>query len=128
MVKTKFVTIESYGQIDALGGIRGPITSPSHIDTNIVISLINSGKVVYEVNPSNYKEKVRLNRLNVLKNNFSNSTKQDSTKSISNVSKQTGTKLPQTKIPVASTVNSNIIHGNNNNSIGIDFFVSNKRS
>lgn len=66
----KMVVIKSSGVIPSLGGISGPITSPTWIATPDVIRLINDGAVVYEVNPSNPAETVKLNRLNVSTNNF----------------------------------------------------------
>ena len=70
MNRTKLVTIETSGKIRELGGITGPITTPCKLDMNIIISLINSGKVVYEVNPENKTEKVRLTRSNLSGDNF----------------------------------------------------------
>ena len=67
---SKLVTIESIGKIHSLGGLNGPITTPTKIKIETIIELINSGKVVYEVNPTNLKDKIRLTRLNVYKNNF----------------------------------------------------------
>ena len=72
MINSKLVTIESSGKIGVLGGLIGPITTPCRLRIDVLISLINTGKVVYEVNPANVKEKIRLTRLNVRKENFSN--------------------------------------------------------
>lgn len=71
----KLVIIESAGPIEALGGISGPIKTPSSLSTNVISDLINSGKVVYEINPRNYNEKVKLTRLNVNTNNFQSNVK-----------------------------------------------------
>lgn len=67
----KLVVIMSGGPIAALGGINGPITTPTWISTTDVIRLINSGSVVYEVNPADPSKKVKLTRLNVSMKNFS---------------------------------------------------------
>ena len=71
----KLVIIESAGPIEALGGISGPIKTPSSLSTNVISDLINSGKVVYEINPRNYNEKVKLTRLNVNTNNYQSNVK-----------------------------------------------------
>ena len=76
MSTTKLVTIESAGKISILGGIQGPITNPCRLSTDSIIELINSGKIVYEVNPKNSKEKIRLTRLNVYKTNFASTIKE----------------------------------------------------
>lgn len=129
MARTKFVTIESYGPIPALGGILGPITSPSYIDINVIISLINSGKVIYEVNPKNIKEKIRLTRDNVLKYNFNTTVKPEK---ISNVIKNTVVKpvdnigLNNQLINDSSVITT--ITESKPEKIGIDLFISNKYS
>ena len=78
----KLVTIESAGPIKMMGDINGPIKTPCSVSTNVIIDLLNSGKVVYEVNPKNHVEKIRLTRLNLHSNNFpaNNTSKVDSRK------------------------------------------------
>lgn len=78
----KLVTIESAGPIKMMGDINGPIKTPCSVSTNVIIDLLNSGKVVYEVNPKNHAEKIRLTRLNLHSNNFpaNNTSKVDSRK------------------------------------------------
>ncbi len=129
-IKTKYVTIESPGPINALGGILGPIYTPCELDIKIVIKIVNSGKVVYEVNPKNTKEKVRLNISNVLKYNFK-STEEKIVKSNKTFIKETNVELDKV-IPEPSTVQTTIVQESNNNNrrddIGIDLFVSNKYS
>lgn len=66
MARKKLVTIDSYGKLEALGGLCGPITSPCYLDINVVIQLINAGKVVFEVNPVDIHDKTRLTYKNVL--------------------------------------------------------------
>lgn len=61
----KLVTVESAGPIRLLGNINGPIKTPCSLSTDVIIDLINNNKIVYEVNPKNYNEKVRLTRLNI---------------------------------------------------------------
>lgn len=70
MAQTKYVTVASMGKLAALGGLLGPITTPCHLDISVIIALINDGKVVYEVNPANISDRVRLTRANVLASNF----------------------------------------------------------
>lgn len=123
MAKTKYVTIESYGNIPGLGGLLGPITTPTHIDIDIIIALINGGKVVYEVNPRNVKEKIRLTRTNVLSNNFDTNVKKVTTNAIK--AKDIG--LTQTTVK-PSSVNTSITTGSNTGMIGADIFLSNKYS
>lgn len=74
-ITSKLVTIESPGKIPTLGDIVGPIRTPSRLSIDTIIELINAGKVVYEVNPKNINEKVRLSRLNVYKTNFNSTIK-----------------------------------------------------
>ena len=76
MNRTKLVTIESYGRLAPLGGINGPISTPCNIDLKVIISLVNAGKVVYEVNPLNKSEKVRLTLSNVSSTNFNTTVKE----------------------------------------------------
>lgn len=124
MSKTKLVTIESPGKIAALGGILGPIKTPCRMDTDVIITLINSGKLVYEVNPSNVKEKVRLTRLNVLKNNFN-----ESRVSISKSPVVKASDVGLSSVTVEpSGVNTTINRETGEGMIGTDIFVSNKRS
>lgn len=72
----KLVTIESNGPIKAMGGISGPIKTPTSVSITTIVSLINDNIVVYEVNPRNYSEKVRLTRLNINSINFKTITKE----------------------------------------------------
>lgn len=68
--EAKLVIIKSTGKIPQLGGMIGPLLTPTKMDISVIISLINGGKIVYEVNPANKSEMVRLDRLNVRKTNF----------------------------------------------------------
>lgn len=70
MIQSKLVTIETAGKLPVLGGIRGPIHTPTRLSVDIIIQLLNTGKIVMEVNPANYNEKIRLTRLNLLSQNF----------------------------------------------------------
>ena len=131
MSKTKLVTIESYGKLHALGGIMGPIITPCRIDISTIIMLMNSGKIVYEVNPSNVKEKVRLTRLNVNKDNFvKNTTQLVNTSSVkTNVVEDTSYKNKNyNKNEKKSNTEGYVNKYNNDKCIESDIFVSNKKS
>jgi hypothetical protein len=69
-MKTKYIVVNSFGELPMLGGISGPITTPFEADIHAVIAMMNSGKKVYEVNKSNPTQRVLLTRENVLKDNF----------------------------------------------------------
>lgn len=120
----KYVTIESPGKISDLGGILGPIKTPSYLDIDIVIRLINSGKAVYEVNPANINEKIRLTRMNVLKSNFNYSPKSQTSH---NTVKGSDVGVKQTTIE-PSTVETTIVRETGEGMIGTDIFISNKYS
>lgn len=66
----KLVVIQSIGALPELGGISGPIINPSLIGVDTIVRLLNNHRAVYEVNPANLKERVRLNLKNVKRENF----------------------------------------------------------
>jgi ribosomal protein L12E/L44/L45/RPP1/RPP2 len=70
MEQQKLVTVESNGTIIELGGISGPIFSPTLIPISTIVRMINSHRKVMEVNPKNTDEKVRLTLKNVRSVNF----------------------------------------------------------
>ena len=100
----KLVTIESSGPIRAMGGISGPIKTPTSLSTAAIISLINDNMVVYEVNPKNYNEKIRLTRLNINSDNFKTVTKEK----IDN-NKKVIKKNIQKRVNVAKAMSNNIV-------------------
>ena len=61
----KLCVIPYDGPIQELGGIRGPIVRPTKIQISVLITLINRGIPVMEVNPRNPKERIRLTFRNV---------------------------------------------------------------
>ena len=67
---TKLVVIGTTGPIPELGGISGPISSPSRVEVSTLIRMVNARRVVYEVNPKDYDQKVRLTVSNVTRDNF----------------------------------------------------------
>ena len=120
MKKTKYVTIESSGKLEPLGGISGPITTPSYIDISVIVSLINMRKVVYEVNPANRNEKIRLTRLNVFNDNFASVTNVQTPKNnINKVDEEKPLKQPS---KISNTKN------NVNKYSDVDIFIQNKKS
>lgn len=71
MVYTKLVTVTSTGSFIELGGIQGPIPSIVVMDVNTIYKLLINGRIVYEHNPENRKQKKRLTLKNYRrKNNF----------------------------------------------------------
>lgn len=66
----KLVVIDSKGSITELGGISGPVINPCSLPVETIVKLINGHKKVYEVNPANKKERLRLNLKNVKMENF----------------------------------------------------------
>lgn len=69
----RLYVIETKKPIECLGGIQGPLTTPTHIDINDVIDLVRRGYEVYQVNPDNSKEKVRVTINNLKSIKFSRS-------------------------------------------------------
>ena len=118
MTRKKFVTIETPGKISELGGIIGPIKTPSYMDLDVIISLINSGKVVYEVNPTNVKDRVRLTRSNVLKHHYIQPS----------VTQKRATVVKHVEHVSPSNINTNIQKETKNSMVEIDVFTSNKYS
>lgn len=71
MVYTKLVTVTSTGSFIELGGIQGPIPTIVVMDVNTIYKLLINGRIVYEHNPENRKQKKRLTLKNYRKkNNF----------------------------------------------------------
>lgn len=71
MVYTKLVTVPSTGSFIELGGIQGPILSIVVMDVKTIYKLLVNGRIVYEHNPENRKQKKRLTLKNYRrKNNF----------------------------------------------------------
>lgn len=71
MVYTKLVTVPSTGSFIELGGIQGPILSIVIMDVKTIYKLLVNGRIVYEHNPENRKQKKRLTLKNYRrKNNF----------------------------------------------------------
>lgn len=70
-MKKKLVTVNTSGLINELvGGICGPILTPTLISINTIYAMISNGKKVYEVNPSNRKQTILLTKSNYKTDNF----------------------------------------------------------
>lgn len=63
------------GRIPEMGGIRGPITSPIEIPIDKVISMMNRGVIVEEVNPYKKSERVRMTFSNIHTTSFTKPVK-----------------------------------------------------
>lgn len=65
----KLYTIASNGPISCLAGIQGPLTTPTKMEFIDVLNMVKKGYVVYEHNPSDTTEKVRvtINNINSIK-------------------------------------------------------------
>jgi len=123
--KTKYVTIESPGKLPVLGGILGPVKTPCYLDIDIVVKLINMGKIVYEVNPANVKDRVRLNRSNVLKTNYVYPVRRATSAKKENTIKVTDVGLSKAVTP-PSDVKTTISSETGESIITADIFKNNK--
>ena len=63
-------TIESTRPIECLGGIQGPLSTPTQIKFSDVLFMVRKGYVVYKHNPHDLTEKVRVNTSNINKISF----------------------------------------------------------
>lgn len=70
VVEQKLITVNSAGTITELGGISGPVLNPCYVPIPTITALLNHHRVVYEVNPKNYNEKIRLSLKTLTKKNF----------------------------------------------------------
>lgn len=61
----KLYTVATSKEIPCLGGICGPLTTPVHIDHNDLVKLIRSGYEIYQCNPYDSSEKVRVTLSNI---------------------------------------------------------------
>ena len=108
MITSKYITVESPGSIPELGGISGPIKTPFMLDINTIITLMNRGKTICEVNPAKPKEKVVLTRSNVMHQNFTTETKIENKRD--------------------TVKNTNVVSTSKVQPIGVDVFISNKNA
>ena len=125
MTRTKYVTIESPGKLPLLGGIMGPIKTPCYLDIDIIVKLINMGKLVYEVNPTNVKDKTRLNRSNVLKTIYTYPVRKATPSKQSNTIKVSDVGLSKA-VTAPSTVETTISSETGESIVTADIFKNNK--
>lgn len=70
----KLIVVESPGAITELGGISGPVLNPCYVPITLINRMINKHRAVYEVNPNDYTERVRLSLKNLRTKNFKGSS------------------------------------------------------
>lgn len=65
----KLYTVASNGPISCLADIQGPLTTPTKMEFIDVLNMVKKGYVVYEHNPADLTEKVRvtINNINSIK-------------------------------------------------------------
>lgn len=100
----KLCIIDHYGTIRELGGITGPVLSPHKYAVSKILSMVNSGITVYEVNPADRNDKIRLTRSTVKTVNFPV------------VKKETVTKTTEYKAQAATAIHTNDKSKNKQNS------------
>jgi len=66
----KLVIIKTNTVIPELGGIQGPVLSPFYLPEDKLLRLLAAHRGVYEVNPDNRNEMVRLTIKNLRTKNF----------------------------------------------------------
>lgn len=66
----KLYTVNTAKEIPSLGGICGPISTPTKMDQNDVIDLIKDGFEIYQHNPADLSEKVLVTLRNVMNVTF----------------------------------------------------------
>lgn len=101
MTDKKLVVVNHSGPILELGSITGPIISPSRVSTDIVARMVSNNKIVYEVNPNNRSERIKLTIANVRKDNFGPqaSKEQDKPEPVDKISRQRQ-EVPEVTKPV----------------------------
>ncbi len=66
----KLITVLSGGPLPELHFITGPVFHPWYVDKTTVIQLVNNGRIVFEVNPQNRSERIKLTPKNMRLDNF----------------------------------------------------------
>lgn len=67
----KIIIVNSYGKLPIHGGINGPITTPVAMDVRSIVNMLNRGITeIYEINPYNVNEKIKITRQNCGTVNF----------------------------------------------------------
>ena len=68
--KRKLCIVKTNGPIVEMGNINGPVLTPCRINLDVLARMVGNGKVIYEINPKNQDEQVKLTVHNVLSDNF----------------------------------------------------------
>lgn len=105
MAKTKLCIITTCAELPIMGGIHGPLHTPSPLTYREIITLINNGIDVYEVNPKNRSQKVKLTAFNAVKENF---TTNKEVQVVSSFIKDAKEKAEDNK-PVVKTVKTEVV-------------------
>lgn len=72
-MERKLVVVMDYGRLPELGGISGPILSPTNMTLHAIKAMVSHGKTVLECDPrdpKNVDKRIRLNIANVITQNF----------------------------------------------------------
>lgn len=83
---TKLCLIKTNKIVPELYNMSGPFYDPITLTTEQITSMLNRGVPVYEVNPYNRKEKVRLTRFMVNQVNFKKPVEKKSTTTVASAS------------------------------------------
>lgn len=81
-------TIETKKSIDCLGGIVGPLTTPTQIEFNDALRLVAKGFKMYKHNPHDLTEKVLVTRANINSIKFTRTREEATSKRLLNRSIQ----------------------------------------
>lgn len=72
MTDIRLCSVETNGPIKEMGNITGPIRK-CRLELPKILSMINNGHVIYELNPENLSDRVRLTLTNAIPSPFSKS-------------------------------------------------------
>ena len=61
----KLYIVETRQPIYGLDGIVGPLTTPTEISFKNVLEMVNRGYIIYQVNPYDVNEKIRVTKSNI---------------------------------------------------------------
>lgn len=88
MKERKLVVVKDSGPIPELNFICGPILVPTKIELKTIIKMIGNGRSVFECNPSNTDDQVKLELTNVKNNNFETQAIKPAVESVKEVEKK----------------------------------------
>lgn len=96
-VEKKLVIIEGSGTIAELGYISAPILIPQRFPIDLIARMVSNGRKVYEINPADRTQKIKLTVANCRKPNFDTAVQTEA------AAKPAPTKVPAT--PTSKTNN-----------------------